>query len=331
MIITRTPVRVSFFGGGTDYPAWFREHGGAVLSTTINKYCYITLRKLPPFFDHNYRLAYSKLEFVKEVAEIEHPCVRACLQYLGVEGGIGLHHDADLPARTGLGSSSAFTVGLLKAIHALQGRMVSAATLATQAIDIEQNVLRENVGCQDQAAAAYGGFNLITIGRQGQLRVSPMTLKPERINLLNDHLMLLYTGVSRIASDIAASQIRHIQTKSRDNELSNMRLMVDRAVDILGSDDDITAFGEMLHESWCIKRRMADQVSTTFIDQLYDEARMHGAIGGKLLGAGGGGFFLIFARPEDHAAIREALARFLFVPFRFEPSGSEIIHFDHAV
>jgi len=327
MVISRTPLRISFFGGGTDYPAWFLDNGGAVLSTSINKFSYITLRELPPFFDHKYRLAYSKLEFVRELGEIDHPSIRACLQFFGIEHGVGIHYDSDLPARTGLGSSSAFTVGLLEALHALKGEMVGRVKLMEEAIFIEQKMICESVGCQDQAIAVHGGFNLITFGRQGQISLTPITLAPSRLALLNDHLMLFYTGISRIASELASTQIEKIP--ERKKELTEMQAMVFEAMGIIASNRDIAEFGRLLHEAWMLKRSITDRISTPAIDDLYEVARANGAIGGKLLGAGGGGFFLIFARPEDQDRIREALREILLVPFSFERSGSQIIFFDY--
>lgn len=326
MIISRTPFRISFFGGGTDYPPWYKQHGGAVLSTSFDKYCYITCRELPPFFDHKYRIAYSKVENTMSIADIEHPAVRAVLGEMGFEHGLEIHCDADLPARSGLGSSSSFVVGMLHSLSALQGKRVTKDWLAQEAIRIEQEVLCENVGSQDQAAAAYGGFNVIHFQQDGSLKVEPLVVPAERKKALNDHLMLFFTGFSRISSEIAKAQVANIANKSI--ELHRMRAMVDQGVDILCNSEDIRSFGELLHSGWMHKRAMSDQVSNSSIDSLYDTARKAGAIGGKLLGAGGGGFMLMFVSPEKQAAVRAALGELIYVPFKFEAAGSQVIYYE---
>lgn len=323
MIISRTPFRISFFGGGTDYPVWFRENGGAVLATTINKYCYITCRFLPPFFDHRSRIVWSKIELVRDTAEIQHPAVREALRFLGIADGVEIHHDGDLPARGGLGSSSAFTVGLLHALYGLKGVMPSKTQLAQDAICLEQDQLRENVGSQDQVLAAFGGFNRVEFSGKSEFRVFPIILKPERLKILHNHLLLFFTGFSRNASEIAGEQIR--VTHQKKGELKAMRQMVDAAVNILTTQAEITEFGKLLHESWLLKRSLTDKISTPVVDEMYETARKAGAIGGKLLGAGGGGFLLVFARPEDHPRLGKALGRLLCVPFKFESHGSQII------
>ncbi len=323
MIITRTPFRVSFFGGGTDYPDWFREHGGAVLSTAIDKYCYISVRELPPFFDHRFRVVYSIVENVKEVAEIAHPAVRAVLQRLEVDKGLEIHHDGDLPARAGLGSSSAFTVGLLEAVHALRGRRTTKEALASEAIHVEQCMLREPVGLQDQISAAFGGFNHIVFRHNGSFEVEPMILPRERVSELEDHLMLVFTGLSRLAPVIAQTVIDNL--KKRAGELRAMQEMVGRAIEMLAAPSaDLADFGRLLHESWMLKRRLSERVSNPDIDALYDAATRAGAVGGKLLGAGGGGFVLLFVRPEDRARVRAAFRNLIVVPFKFDMSGCRI-------
>lgn len=326
MIISRTPFRISFFGGGTDYPVWFRENEGAVLATTINKYCYLSVRYLPPFFDYKSRIVWSKIEQVKDKREIEHPAVRATLQYLEIEKGITLHHDADLPARSGLGSSSAFAVGLLHALYGLQGVLAGKQKLAEEAIHIEQKVLKEHVGCQDQVMAAHGGFNRINFAGDDQVHVSPVILSSERLSCLQSHLLLFFTGLSRTASEIAKEQIE--KTSMRQGELRTMYKMVGEGINILKGQDDLSAFGQLLHESWTIKRGLTNKISTPFIDELYNTARSAGALGGKILGAGGGGFLLLFAKPEYHSKIREKLGKLLHVPFQFENSGSQIIFYE---
>ncbi len=324
MIISRTPFRISFFGGGTDYPAWYREHGGAVLATTIDKYCYISCRRLPPFFEHKHRIVYSQIENVRNNDEIQHPSVRAVFNWANITEGLEIHHDGDLPARSGLGSSSAFTVGLVHALHGLRGKMVSQDNLARDAIHIEQNLIGENVGSQDQVSAAYGGFNRIEFHRDKVFDVSPVILPEHRKDELRDHLMLCFTGVSRIADEIAKSQIANL--KNRETELTFMREMVYQATDILADPGvSIDEFGTLLDQSWKYKRSLSDRVSTPEIDQVYEQAMRAGAIGGKILGAGGGGFMLLFAKPEKHAAIRERLKNLVHVTFKFDDSGSRIV------
>ena len=325
MIISRTPFRISFFGGGTDYPVWFREHGGAVLATTIDKYCYISCRYLPPFFEHKTRIAYSRIELAKTNEAIEHPAVRGVLQYLKMSQGLEIHHDGDLPARTGLGSSSSFTVGLLHALYALQHQMPSKAELAHDAIHVEQEILRESVGCQDQVMAAHGGLCRVTFFPNGEIGHAPIVMKPERLAALQDHMMLYFTGFSRTASEIAQEQIE--KTRQRRVELFAMLQMVQEGVSVLVGERDLCEFGELLHEAWMVKRGLTSQITTPMIDDIYDVARRAGAIGGKLLGAGGGGFMLFFAKPEMHAQIKAALPGLLQVPFRFEGFGSQIVFY----
>ncbi|MDA1184658.1 MAG: kinase [Acidobacteria bacterium] len=325
MIISRTPFRVSFFGGGTDYPAWYREHGGgAVLATTIDKYCYLSVRELPPFFDHRFRIVYSIVENVREIDEIKHPAARAVLSRLGVAKGLEIHHDGDLPARSGLGSSSAFTVGLISAIRALEGHYSSKESLASEAIHVEQCMLREAVGVQDQISTAFGGFNHITLRADDSFQVNPMILPNERLKALQDHLVLAYTGVSRIAADVAQSQLDNL--KHRETELRAVRDTVDQAIAILtSSSTDLVEFGKLLHEAWRIKRTLSTRVSTPLVDDLYDTAIRAGAVGGKLLGAGGGGFMLLFVRPDDRSRVVAALRNHIVVPVKFESSGSRIV------
>jgi D-glycero-alpha-D-manno-heptose-7-phosphate kinase len=324
MIISRTPFRVSFFGGGTDYPDWFHEHGGAVLATTIDKYCYISVRELPPFFEHNFRVVYSVVENVKHVHEIKHPAVRAVLEWMKIKKGLEIHHDGDLPARSGLGSSSAFTVGLISAMHALEGRHASKEELAAAAIHVEQCLLREPVGVQDQISASFGGFNHITLLPDGTFDVQPVILPRERLTALQDHLLLFFTGISRTSADPAGALVANIG--DRVSELHVLQQMVAQGLRILSSPTtDIVEFGRLLHESWALKRRLTDRVSNAFIDGAYDTAIRAGAVGGKLLGAGAGGFMLLFVRPEERAAVREALGHLISVPVRFEGSGSRVV------
>jgi len=327
MVITRTPFRISFFGGGTDYPVYFREHGGEVLSTTINKYCYITCRYLPPFFDYKYRLRYSRSELTHTIDEIEHPSIRECLRYCGIDRGVEIVHTGDIPAMSGIGSSSSFTVGLLQALYALKGEMVTKRRLAYDAIHIEQNLIGENVGSQDQTAAAFGGFNHIEFGgRSDGVFVQPVILPREKLNYLQGHLLFYFTGFSRHASEIAKEQV--VNTQDRLRELGRMREMVGEALNILGGPiEHYDAFGRLLHESWMLKKGLTRLVSTSEIDAIYDLALASGALGGKLCGAGGGGFFLFFVPPEKQPQVKEALSRLLLVPFRFEDLASHIVFY----
>lgn len=324
MIICRTPYRISFFGGGTDYPGWYRENGGAVLSTTIDKYCYITLRYLPPFFDYKYRIRYYQREEVNRIDDIRHPSIRECLRHMRLEQGADLVHHGDLPAQSGLGTSSTFTVCLLHSLHALQYRMPTKRQLALEAIDIEQNRIGENVGSQDQTAAAFGGLNLIEFGGAHEVLVTPMIVAPERLRALHGHMLLYFTGMQRQASEIAAEQVRTLSDRAA--ELREMTKVVFEAKDILASDTPLVEFGRLLHEQWLLKRTLSRLISNDAIDAIYARARQAGAIGGKLLGAGGGGFMLFFVEPERQAAVRQALSDLLHVPFRFDIAGSQIIY-----
>ncbi|CAI8284881.1 MAG: D-glycero-alpha-D-manno-heptose 7-phosphate kinase [Gammaproteobacteria bacterium] len=323
MIISRTPFRISFFGGGTDYPQWFQKHGGVVLSTSIDKYCYITCRHLPQFFEHKYRIVYSKIENVRTIDKIAHPAVRAVLGYHHCEKGLEIHHDGDLPARSGLGSSSSFTVGLINAVKALDGSYISKEELAAQAIDIEQNIIGESVGSQDQISAAFGGLNRIELLRDGSFQVTPIIVRKERLHELQDNLMLFFTGLSRNAPEIAQSKIENFN--NRETELKRIKEMVAEAIALLQGNGPIADFGNLLHENWYYKRTLSNKVTTPEVDSIFDIALANGATGGKLLGAGGGGFVLLFVPPERQALIREKLGHLVNVPFRFENSGSRIV------
>lgn len=329
MIITRTPFRLSLFGGGTDFPAWYKDNGGAVLSTTIDKYCYISCRFLPPFFSHKHRIVYSKSEHVNDIEEIQHPAVRETFRFMNVKEGLELHHDGDLPARSGIGSSSAFTVGLLHALYGLKGKIVSKKRLALESIHIEQKMIKENVGSQDQVAVAFGGLNKIVFKGNHNIEVIPVTIRAQRLDDFQNHLMLFFTGLTRFASDIEDDKIKNIPgKKTQMNRLSNM---VDSAIDILNSDGDFDDFGKMLHESWLIKKSLSTQVSTSHIDAIYDTALKNGAIGGKLLGAGGGGFILFYVNPEQKETLKQNLYHLLNVPFRFDSLGSQIIYYREGI
>ncbi len=326
MIISRTPYRISFFGGGTDYPAWYREHGGAVLATSIDKYCYLSARFLPPFFEHRIRVVYSKIEDCHDIDEIQHPAVREILRFLAFERGVEIHHDGDLPARSGIGSSSSFCVGLLHALYALTGRMPSKHQLADEAIHIEQAVLNETVGSQDQVTAAHGGFNHLMFQPSGEISVRPITIPPARQRDLESHLLLFFTGIKRTSSDVAQSYVHNLEGKKR--HLRIMKDLVDEALAVLASERPLDNFGGLLHESWLAKRSLSAEVSTHEVDAIYQSALASGALGGKLLGAGGGGFLLLFAPPDRHEALKQKLAGLIHVPFRFEFAGSQIIFYD---
>lgn len=323
MIVSQTPYRISFFGGGTDYPAWFRQHGGAVLSTSINKYCYISGRHLPPFFDHTHRIVYSAIECVKTNAEIRHPSVRAVFEFLRVQRGLEIHHDGDLPARSGIGSSSSFTVGLLHALSALEGRALSQRELASLAIFLEQEKIGEAVGSQDQVAAAFGGLNHIEFSRNGDFSVSPVEMDAARKAQLNRNLMLFFTGFPRQAEVIARSKIENFARKEKD--LFRMSSFVGEGLKILRDGSTrLDELGSLLHESWMLKRELSAHVSSPRIDEIYQAGLGAGALGGKLLGAGGGGFMLFYAPESAQAAVRSALAPLLEVEFEFESLGSHI-------
>ncbi len=322
MIISRTPFRISFFGGGTDYPVWYRENGGIVLNTTIDKYCYISCRFLPPFFNHKYLIRYRLIEMVNDLSEIQHPSVRECLRYMMIDQGIEMVHTSDLPARSGIGSSSAFTVGFLNGLNALLGKMVGKRKLASDAICVEQQIIAEKVGSQDQVAAAFGGLNVIEFNGRENFIVNPVTINHRRIKALQDHLMLFFTGFSRTASEIVGEQIQN--TAAKTNELRTMKDMVNEAVRILNEDRQIEDFGRLLNESWKIKRTLSSRVSNDDIDEMYNTAISGGALGGKLCGAGGGGFMLLFVPPRKQRMVRRAMKDFLYVPFRFENLGSHI-------
>jgi len=324
MIITKTPYRISFFGGGTDHPIWFKENGGKVLATTFDKYCYISIRNLPQFFDHKFRIVYSSIESVKTVDQIKHPSVRETLNYFNINKGLEIHHDGDLPARSGLGSSSSFTVGLINALNALEGVQNSKLDLANSAIHVEQNLINECVGSQDQISAAYGGMNEIIFNRDESFLVNPAILSQDRKNELNDHLMLFYSGISRFSSDISKSQVSNI--KNCTPQMQDLFDMVDEGSSILKNPNiSLDEFGKLLHESWQVKRSLSDKVSNSFINEIYEVARSSGALGGKVLGAGGGGFILLFVKPKDQEVVKVKLKNLVHVPFKFENTGSKVV------
>jgi D-glycero-alpha-D-manno-heptose-7-phosphate kinase len=326
MIISQTPFRVSFFGGGTDFPAYFREHGGAVLATTIDRYAYFSVHRLGPFFKHRIKASYARTETVQHAEEIEHPLIRESLRLLGMDDPLEINYVADLPGRTGIGSSSSFTVGLLHALHALKGETASAETLAREAIHVERERVGDPGGYQDQYAAAYGGLVRLDFSAAG-VRVTRLQLSSDRIAALDDRLMLFYTGIEQSAEKLQAEQTRRIGDNL--NHLHRMKAMVDTAQEILERNGDLTAFGALLHETWLHKRALAAGISNSAIDQAYEAARDAGALGGKLLGAGGRGFLLLYAEPECQAAVREALRDLAEVDFRMGSEGSRIL-LNHA-
>lgn len=322
MIITRVPFRVSFFGGGTDIPVWFERHGGAVLSTTIDKYCYVTARPLPPFFDHRVRLAYSRIELVSELSEIEHPLIRAALERFD-RSDVEIHYDADLPAWSGLGTSSSFGVGLVGALAGLEGRLLSKKDLAIEAIRLERHVLEEPGGYQDQVAAAYGGFNHIEFHPTADFEVHPIVLPPERMAVLQRSLMLCYIPKMRKSGDV--SPAANYEPEHSDHLLDFLHESVRTALRII-SEGEIRDLGELMHQTWFRKRQLPGTTNST-IDDAYQAARDAGATGGKILGAGSGGFMLLFCPEEMQREVRERLSKLLFVPFAFDRSGMQVIHY----
>jgi D-glycero-alpha-D-manno-heptose-7-phosphate kinase len=330
MIMSRTPFRISLFGGGTDYPAWFQQAGGAVLGTAINKYCYISVRELPPFFEYRHRMVYSRIEMVKQASEIQHPAIRAVFSELDMERepiGFEIHHDGDLPARSGLGSSSSFTVGLLNALRAYRGRMSTARYLADEAIRIEQQVIGEAVGSQDQIWAAFGGTNVITFNPDGTYAVTPIVITPDCRIALQSHMMLFFTGFSRIAAEVAKNKIANLA--KRERQLIRIRGMVDDALGILQAEKvAIAEIGALLHEGWMLKRELAEGVTTGAIDDIYQAGLAAGAYGGKILGAGGGGFILFFVPPERQQSVREGLRNLVEVSFEIGSGGSRIVVYE---
>jgi D-glycero-alpha-D-manno-heptose-7-phosphate kinase len=328
VIICRTPTRISFFGGGTDYPVWYRENSGMVLSTTINKYSYITLRYLPRIFDYNFRVRYFNTEQTLTLDEIKHPSVRECARVLGIKDGFEMIHHADLPSGTGLGSSSTFTVGMLHSFYSLINYMPTKRELAMQALKVEQEIIGESVGSQDQVAAAFGGFNQIKFGGEKEFEVDPIILDKNRLREFQDKLLLCFTGFSRSAPEIAKHQIR--DTPARIKELNAMSELTIEAISLLtNASNNLDDFGKLLNEQWKIKRSLTAHVSTPEVDDIYEVALKNGALGGKLLGAGGGGFMLFYADPSKHDAIRKSLPDKEFVPFRFEDTGSKIVYYSH--
>ncbi len=325
MVITQTPFRMSFFGGGTDFPGFYNEHGGAVISTTFDKYCYVNVRHLPPFFDYSTELSYSKIERVKSLDEINHPSIRECMKYLDMRD-IRLTYEADLPAKTGLGTSSSFAVGMLSAFYSLKGKYKSKRQLADDAIYLERVLCNEAGGVQDQIAVAFGGFNRIDFSSEGY-KVTPIVISNERKEMLNDNLMMFFTGFSRFSADIQTSTQAVLKDKTA--QLLEMYSLVDTAQSILtDKNSDLSDFGRLLDHTWRLKRGITTKISTNSLDEIYQKAMNAGALGGKLLGAGGGGFFVFYVEPEKRESVMKALDNLLYIPFKFENAGTRVIYFD---
>lgn len=328
MIITQTPFRMSFFGGGTDMESFFKKHGGAVLSTTFDKYCYVNVRHLPRFFDYSTELTYSKIERVKNIQDIEHPAIRNAMKMLDMHE-MRLTYEADLPARSGLGTSSSFAVGMLNAFYALKGKYADKKKLSDEAIYLERKLCQEAGGWQDQIAASFGGFNRINFNTDGTYDVLPVIISPERKKTLNDNLLMFFTGFTRFSSDVQKANASIKETQDvKEKRLLEMLSLVDKAEHILTDKNaDLDDFGRMLDYTWKLKRQTGSAVSTNSIDALYDKGIQAGALGGKLLGAGGGGFLVFYVQPEYQKAVKEAMDDLLYIPFRFEDGGTRVIHY----
>jgi D-glycero-alpha-D-manno-heptose-7-phosphate kinase len=327
-IISRTPVRISFFGGGTDYPSYYKRYPGAILGTTIDQYTYISLNTLSPFFEYKLRIGYSKIELIKNWEEIQHPSIKACLGYKGIFPPIDIHISSDLPAKTGVGSSSSFTVGFLNALYAMQGEKVAPQRLAEEACYVEQNVICENVGSQDQFHAAFGGMNIFEFSAS-QVKVRPLKISAAKKKVFQEHLLIFYTGITRFASDVVKEQIQRTENLQNDPYLRRMYEMVFEAEELLchaPSQEMMPLLGQLLHEEWNLKKKLSSRVSNAFIDAHYDTALSSGAYGGKLCGAGSGGFLALLAPPELHEHIRAVFKDLLEVHFAFEEEGSRIIY-----
>ena len=323
MIISRTPYRISFFGGGTDYPSWYLKNGGAVLSTTIDKYIHISCRYLPPFFDHKYRIVWSRIENVKEISQIKHRAVKEMLKYFKIKSGLEIHYDGDLPSRSGMGSSSVFVVGLMNLLNSFQGRKINKKLLAQRSIYFEQKILKDVVGSQDQIAATYGGFNKIVFNTGGSFDVHPISIKKVTLKNLNRNLILLYTGLKRTAQDIAKSYVNKL-TKSKKThilQISNFVRDTEKAL----KNGDLNDFGKLLHESWLEKKSLSSHISSSKLDEIYNSAISKGALGGKLLGAGGGGFFLFYVPYFKQKNFFKHFSKLINVPFKFTSTGSKIM------
>ena len=328
MIITQTPFRMSFFGGGTDMESFFIKHGGAVLSTTFDKYCYVNVRHLPRFFDYSTELSYSRTERVTSIEDIEHPAIRNAMKMLDMHE-IRLTYEADLPARSGLGTSSSFAVGMLNAFYALKGKYADKRKLADEAIYLERVLCEEAGGWQDQIAASFGGFNRINFNTDGTYDVLPVIISLERKNNLNDNLMMFFTGFTRFSSDVQKANAGTKETQeAKEKRYLEMLSLVDKAEQILtDKNTDLDNFGRLLDHTWKLKKQTGSAVSTNSIDALYEKGMQAGALGGKLLGAGGGGFLVFYVQPEYQEAVKEAMKELMYIPFRFEDGGTRVIHY----
>ena len=324
MIITRTPLRISFFGGGTDYPDYFRQHGGQTLGVAISKYSYIILKDLAPLFKYTSCISYRKTELVKEVVDIQHPSVRECLRFFGINGNIEVHYIGDLPAKSGLGSSSSFTVGLLHALNVYCGKYPSLMSLASKAVHVEREMIKERVGLQDQYTCALGGLVHLQYASNDSVTATRVRLSPNRLKELETHLMLFYTGIERYAHDVLEEQMEKTQAGTIKNDLDQLSAQVDQGLEVLLGSGPIAEFGSILHDAWTIKRQLSSKISNRTIDEAYERARIAGAIGGKLLGAGGGGFLLFFANPLQQPAIEQALTGMPRIPIKFDSIGSKL-------
>ncbi len=325
MIITKTPFRMSFFGGGTDMEIFFREYGGAVLSTTFDKYCYVNVRHLPRFFDYSTELSYAKIERVTDIEQINHPAIRNAMKMLDMQE-IRLTYEADLPARSGLGTSSSFAVGMLNAFYCLKGKYADKKRLANEAIYLERVLCEEAGGWQDQIAAAFGGMNRINFNTDGTYDVIPVIIHPDRKKQLNDNLLMFFTGFTRFSSDLQKANQAGYDEKVK--QLREMLALVDDAERVLTDKHcDLDEFGRLLDHTWRLKRQTGGAITTNSIDTLYEKGIAAGALGGKLLGAGGGGFLVFYVQPAKQAAVREVMKDLLYVPFQFEDGGTRVIHY----
>ena len=324
MIISKTPYRISFFGGGSDYPSWYLKNGGSTLSTTIDKYIYISCRYLPPFFEHKYRIVWSHIEIVKELNQIKHRAVREMLKYFKIKNGLEIHYDGDLPARSGMGSSSVFVVGLMNLFNSYQGKKITNKMLAKKSIYFEQKILNDYVGSQDQIAAAYGGFNKITFKIGGEFNVRRISIKKKVLKKLNSNLMLLYTGFKRTAHDIAKSYVNKL-SKSKKSHIIEICSFVKESEKLLKEGNNLNDFGKLLHESWIEKKSLSSSISNSSIDDIYNTAMKKGALGGKLLGAGGGGFLLLYVPQPRQKNLLKHFDKLINVPFKFSSQGSKIL------
>lgn len=327
MIISMTPIRVSFLGGGTDYPEYFDRHGGATLGSTIDKYTYITVSPLTEFFDHSTRVSYSTTELCINIDEIQHPSVRECLRFLGIECGVEINVVADLPARTGLGSSSSFTVGLLHALHGFKGKLVGWEQLAEEAVYVEREMIKERVGLQDQYTCARGGLLHLEFNGNNSVNTEPVVISKDRWKAFSERLMLFYTGIQRYAHEVLEQQLERTTAGVVSTDLRKLHGLVEQGIDVLSNGHDLSSFGELLNDGWNCKKRLSDTVSNQAIDDAYERALKSGAIGGKLLGAGGGGFLLLYVEPYNHDAVRQSLSDMREVPFEFENQGSQIVFY----